>query len=118
MPLALVDHIYLLVSDMASFTLYTAEHLANNSNNKSELVSVLLLGHMNAVSSTSTFVDDEGINGDELPLCLAAGYGRTYIMELLLEFGAYFNAAQHRPSLYQRRTSAKGQEGKGRLPCQ
>ncbi|KAJ5471530.1 hypothetical protein N7530_008887 [Penicillium desertorum] len=56
----------------------------------------LLLKHLRALYSTTTFLDDTDINGAELPLCLAAGYERTQMIDLLLEFGANVNAANRR----------------------
>ncbi|CAI7609489.1 unnamed protein product [Penicillium viridicatum] len=53
----------------------------------------LLLEHLKAIYSKTTFLDDTAISGANLPLCLAAEYNRTQIIDLLLEFGADVNAA-------------------------
>ncbi|KAJ5202950.1 hypothetical protein N7449_005029 [Penicillium cf. viridicatum] len=56
----------------------------------------LLLKHLRAHYSATTFVNDIDINGAELPLCLAAEYGRSQLIDLLLEFGANVIAANRR----------------------
>ncbi|CAG8065482.1 unnamed protein product [Penicillium nalgiovense] len=53
----------------------------------------LLLKHLRAHYSTTTFLNDIDINDAELPLCLAAEYGRSQLIDLLLEFGANIIAA-------------------------
>ncbi|KAJ6033790.1 uncharacterized protein N7446_007917 [Penicillium canescens] len=60
------------------------------------LITRLLLKHLRAVYSMTTFLDDKDVNGAELPLCLAAEFERTQMIDLLLEFGADVNAANQR----------------------
>ncbi|CAI7644485.1 unnamed protein product [Penicillium palitans] len=56
----------------------------------------LLLKHLRAHYSRTTLLNDIDINGAELPLCLVADYGRSQMVDLLLEFGADVIAANRR----------------------
>ncbi|KAJ6056969.1 hypothetical protein N7460_000291 [Penicillium canescens] len=64
------------------------------------LITRLLLKHLRAVYSMTTFLDDKDVNGAELPLCLAAEFERTQMIDLLLEFGADVNAANQQRQNY------------------
>lgn len=59
-------------------------------------ITQLLLNHLRAHHSSTAVLNDIDINGAELPLCLAAEYGRSQMINLLLEFGADVNAANRR----------------------
>ncbi|KAI2732957.1 hypothetical protein DTO013E5_10234 [Penicillium roqueforti] len=80
-----------LAADLNGVTPLNCAIMRNNAS-----IARLLLKHLRTVNSKTTFLDDKDVNGAELPLCLAASFERTQMIELLLEFGADANAANRR----------------------
>lgn len=80
-----------LPADLNGVTPLNCAIMRNNTS-----IARLLLKHLRAFYSTTTFLDDKDVNGAELPLCLAVSFERTQMIELLLEFGADVNAANRR----------------------